>query len=212
MTDAFNPAAEREPLTEEDVQRLKQLLDTFAVSGDGMSLEMLDGLFSALIVGPGEPESERFLPLVFGKGHWPDDARAQSLALAARLWSHIERRLDIDPDGDDSGFMPLFSVPAGLPEDADEYAKALSSSGYPLGAGWAGGFLYAVQLDLPRWRALEERVPEINAGIDLLIRMIQLEDDGDNAAPSAEQRVAMAAAMPYFLRSLRQTGAGASMT
>lgn len=210
MSDAFNPASEREPLTEEEVQRLKQLLDTFAVTGDGMSLEMLDGLFSALIAGPGEAEPAQFLPLVLGKGHWPDAAQDQTLALAARLWNHIERRLEIDPDGEDSGFMPLFSVPAGLPEDPGEYAEALARSGYPLGAGWAGGFLYAVQLDLPRWRALEERVPEINAGIDLLIRMIQLEGDDKNEAPSAEQRVAMAAAMPYFLRALRHHGSEAA--
>lgn len=204
MTDAFNPAVQREPLTENDVQRLKNLLDTFAVSGEGMSLEMLDGLFSALIAGPAKVEPSRFLPLVLGKGHWPDPARAEMLDLAARLWNHIEQRIEIDPDGEDSGFMPLFSVPAGLPEDPGEYAAALAKSGYPLGAGWAGGFLYAVQLDLPRWRALEERVPEINAGIDLLIRMIQLEDDDKGPAPSAEQRVAMAAAMPYLLRALSQ--------
>ncbi|MCK7593367.1 YecA family protein [Pseudomarimonas salicorniae] len=204
MTEAFNPAEQREPLGEADVQRLKQLLDTFAVSGDGMSLEMLDGLFSALIAGPATVDPERFLPLVLGHGHWPEEARAQTLALAGRLWNHIEARIEIDPDGEDSGFMPFFSVPAGLPEDPGEYAEALAKSGYPLGAGWAGGFLYAVQLDLPRWRALEEKVPEINAGVDLLIRMIQLEDDDKGEAPSAEQRVAMAAAMPYFLRALRQ--------
>lgn len=206
MTDAFNPAAQREPLSEDDVQRLKNLLDTFAVTGDGMSLEMLDGLFSALIAGPATVEPSRFLPLVLGNGHWPDPARIEALELAARLWSHIDARIEIDPDGEDSGFMPLFSVPAGLPEDPGEYAEALSKSGYPLGAGWAGGFLYAVQLDLPRWRALEEKVPEINAGIDLLIRMIQLEEDDKGPAPSAEQRVAMAAAMPYLLRALRQQG------
>lgn len=204
MTDAFNPAAEREPLAEDDVQRLKQLLDTFAVPSEGMSLEMLDGLFSALIAGPAEVAPERFLPLVLGSGHWPEAARTQTLELAARLWNHIRARMDIDPDGEDSGFMPLFSVPAGLPEDPGEYAEALARSGYPLGAGWAGGFLYAVQLDLPSWRALEERVPEINAGVDLLIRMIQLEADDKGPPPTAEQRVAMAAAMPYFLRALHQ--------
>jgi yecA family protein len=204
MTDAFNPAVQREPLTEDDVQRLKQLLDNHAVPGEGMSLEMLDGLFSALIAGPAEVEPARFLALVEGKSAWPQAARSQMLGLAARLWAHIERRLEIDPDGQDSGFMPLFSVPAGLPDEPGEYARALASSGFPLGAGWAGGFLYAVQLDLPRWRALEERVPEINAGVDLLIRMIQLEDDDSGPAPDAEQRVAMAAAMPYFLRALRQ--------
>lgn len=209
MTEAFNPETQREPLGEDDVQRLKQLLDTFAVSGDGMSLEMLDGLFSALIAGPAKVEPARFLPLMLGKGNWPEAAKSQVLGLAGRLWNHIERRLEIDPDSEDSGFMPLFSVPAGLPEDPAEYAQALARSGYPLGAGWAGGFLYAVQLDLPSWRALEDRVPDINAGIDLLIRMIQLEDDDKGAAPSAEQRVAMAAAMPYFLRGLRQQSAAA---
>jgi uncharacterized protein len=209
MTEAFNPAAQREPLTEDDVQRLKRLLDTHAVPGEGMSLEMLDGLFSALIAGPAEVDPARFLPLVEGQGAWPEADRAQCRELAARLWSHIERRLEIDPEGEDTSFMPLFSVPAGLPDDPAEYARALASSGFPLGAGWAGGFLYAVQLDLPRWRALEEKVPEINAGIDLLIRMIQLQDDANGAAPSAEQRVAMAAAMPYLLRALRQHGGGA---
>jgi yecA family protein len=204
MTVAFDPAAARgTPLVEDDVQQLKQLLDSHAVPHGGMSLEMADGLFSALIVGPGKVAPERFLPLLLGGGDWPADARDTAIGLLSRLWAHIEARIGIDPESGELGFMPLYSVPAGLPDDPGEYIAALTRSRFPLGAGWAGGFLHAVQLGLDDWRRLETAVPQVNAGIDLLIRLVQLEvDDEGNLPPTSEQRVAMVTAMPHLLRAL----------
>jgi uncharacterized protein len=204
MTASFDPAATAVPALEEDeVQALKQLLDSQAVPHGGMSLEMVDGLFSALIVGPARPLPERFLPLVFGDGDWSPDDRDRVLGLLHKLWHYIAGRIAIDPDSGELGFMPLFSVPANLPDDPQAYVEALAHSRFPLGAGWAGGFLHAVQIGLDDWRALETAVPEINAGIDLLIRMVQLDaDEQGNLPPTSEQRVAMATAMPHFLRAL----------
>lgn len=204
MTVAFDPAAARgTPLVEDDVQQLKRLLDEQAVPHGGMSLEMADGLFSALIVGPGEVPPERFLPLVFGSGSWSDSDRDAVTALLARLWAHIDARIGIDPESGELGFMPLYSVPAGLPDEPAVYVEALTRSRFPLGAGWAGGFLNAVQITLDDWRKLEESVPQVNAGIDLLIRLVQLDvDDEGNLPPTSEQRVAMVTAMPHLLRAL----------
>lgn len=204
MSVAFDPAAARgEPLVEDDVQQLKQLLDERAVPHGGMSLEMADGLFSALIVGPADLPSERFLPLLFGDGDWPAAQRATATQLLSRLWAHIESRVRIDPDSGELGFMPLYSVPAGLPDDPAGYVSALNESDFPLGAGWAGGFLHAVQLALDDWRTLEQALPQVNAGIDLLIRLAQLEaDEAGNPPPTSEQRLAMVTAMPYLVRAL----------
>lgn len=201
MHAAFDPAAETRPLSEDDVQSLRRLLDARAVAAGGMTLEMLDGYFSALIAGPVEPAPERFLPAVLGDGDWPQAEREQVLALAARLWNHVRQRVRIDPATAEGGYMPLFGLPAGLLDRPGDFLDALERSGYPLGAAWAGGFLHAVRLDLPAWQALEAREPVVRAGLQLLLVLIRI-DAGDGPPPTAAQRVAMVEAMPRFLHAL----------
>lgn len=205
MTAPF-AAAPAAPLTEASVQRLKTLLAEHAQPRGGMSLEMVDGLFSALITAPQPVPADEFLPLVWGGAPAFDDAAtaAEANALLASLWNHIEQRIAIDPDAGDGVFMPLLTMPANLPEDPDGFADAIAAFDFPLGAAWAGGFLHAVNLRLPQWTALEQQVDGLTQSFGHLLRLIQIDaaDDG-TLPPDPKERVALMAAMPYMLRALK---------
>lgn len=211
MSAEFDPAAVRDQVLDEAaVQRLRSVLKQRAVPEGGMSLEMVDGLFSAIIVAPDRPGSEEFLPLVLGDVAWSAAERAELQNLLGRLWNHIEARIQIDPDSGSGAFMPLLTFPANLPEDPTEFAKAITRFEFPLGAAWAGGFLHAVNLRLAAWTELQEAVPALKTSLGYLLRLIQIGtgDDGSEPPPP-DERVAMMAAMPYLLRALAATRAAA---
>lgn len=206
MSDRFEPAQPLPALDEAGVQRLRLLLKQQAVSAGGMSLEMVDGLFSALQVAPADCASSEWLPLVLGSGEWNAADRAEAVTLLARLWHHVGERIEIDPDSDPGTYMPLLSFPSALPESEAELAEALVRWEFPLGAAWAGGFLHAVHLRLPDWQALQQRIPALQTSFGHLLRLIQLDTDSDGSkAPTGAERVALLTAVPYLLRALRAT-------
>ena len=201
----FEPAAQRgTPIDEPAVQQLKALLDQHAVPQGGMSLEMVDGLFSALQVAPRPVAEESLMALIAGADDWPEAGSAGDAArLLGRLWNHIEQRLAIDPDQGKGNFMPLLSFPAGLPDDDAGFREALEKYEFPLGAAWAGGFLHAIQLDQPAWAELEQTYPEVASSLSHLFRLATLEGDRDNPSPDGRERIALMATMPYVLRVLK---------
>ena len=69
----FDPAAASgSRIDEAGVQRLKALLEQHAVPQGGMSLEMVDGFFSALQVAPTPSSHAEILPRITGGADWPD--------------------------------------------------------------------------------------------------------------------------------------------
>jgi uncharacterized protein len=193
-------------LDDADIERLQTLLMSRAVPAGGMNLEMLDGLLSGLLVGPADVPTSECQPLIWGSDvEWasPDEAD-QADRLVQRLARYIEARIEIDPDQGEGNFMPLVSMPAGLPDDPAAFDAACDEIDYPLGAAWAGGFLHAVDLRLPQWRIWEQQVEGLEECIGFLLRLIQLEPGAEDGSPppTFRERVNMMAAMPYMLRIL----------
>ncbi|MBD8525690.1 UPF0149 family protein [Pseudomarimonas arenosa] len=201
----FDPAAASGACIDEaGVQRLKALLEQHAVPQGGMSLEMVDGFFSALQVAPQSSPPGKFLPRVCGDAPWPDAASLEEVSrLLSGLWRLIEQRLAIDPDGGEGSFMPLLSFPAGLPDDDEGFQEALAQFEFPLGAAWAGGFLHAVQLEQPSWATLEQKFDEVAISLSHLFRLVTLQGDDAHPAPDGRERIALMATMPYVLRALK---------
>jgi uncharacterized protein len=198
--------ARNTPLDDAAIERLQALLMSRAVPAGGMNLEMLDGLLSGLLVGPADVPASDCQALIWGEAvQWDSPAEAaEGEALVQQLARYIEARVQIDPDQDDGNFMPLVSMPVGMPEDPAAFDAACDALDYPLGAAWAGGFLHAVDLRLPLWRIWEQQVEGLEESIGFLLRLIQLEanpEDG-SAPPSFRERIHMMAAMPYMLRIL----------
>lgn len=199
MNSIIDAAADAPPIGEAEVQQLKSWLDDHALPQGGMSLEMVDGLFSGLQVAPQDLPAEAVLPLLFGSAP-PYPAAIERLL--GQLWRHIEQRLAIDPDGERGTFMPLLSFPGGLPEGS-ALGEWLARFEFPLGAAWAGGFLHAVRLAVDDWNRRQQRLPAWEVGLRHLLRLVQLEADAaGNTPPSAEERFGLMASMPYLLRRL----------
>src|SRR5690606_37050322 len=83
------------PLSDAELDRLSELLERYAVPHGGMSLEMLDGFLSALVVGPEPVPPGEYEPEVWGHGapSLPpgDDGRDAELLLM-RLAGSVARR------------------------------------------------------------------------------------------------------------------------
>lgn len=201
------PAVEPKTImSDNDIERLQQLLMTRAVPNGGMNLEMLDGLLCGIVVGPVDVPAAEYRPLIWGRDPaWESgDEASEADRLVQQLIRFIEARISIDPDKDEGSFMPLVSMPSDLPDDPAAFEAAGQQLDYPLGAAWAGGFLHAVDLRLTQWRIWEKQVEGLEESIAFLLRLIQLEahpEDG-SAPPTFRERVNMMAAMPYMLRIL----------
>ncbi len=165
-----NRLADR-PITQAEVDVLADLLIERAIPYDGMSLEMLDGFFSALVVGPDIVMPSEYLPHVWGDAPaWEDLAHAQQgLAVVMRLWNHIAWRvrqpfgedddMGLDPLGDPL-LVPFVDLPDALVEhllpneDADDSdLPDKIPEDFPLGAAWGSGFMRGVALRLEQWQA-----------------------------------------------------------
>ena len=87
-------------LTDADIDRLDALLRERALPHGGLSLEALDGFFSALIVGPGDMIlPSEWMPFVWGENapEWESGEQAQAaLELVMKLWNQIARRVKLD--------------------------------------------------------------------------------------------------------------------
>jgi uncharacterized protein len=154
------PAPTAMPMDEDELEALAALLDAHAWPHGGMSLEMLDGFFSALVVGPELVLPSEYLPHVWGEApEWETFEQAQqAIESLMRFWNHIVWRvgqpIPDDPDELDDGLrlMPCLAMPEAL--DTDETGE-LDLQGvpddFPLGGLWAAGFQQGMQLRLDAW-------------------------------------------------------------
>lgn len=152
------------PMTEAELEHLDALLSGPGCADDGMSLEMLDGFFSALIVGPELVMPSEYLPYVWGdRSPWPDpDAAAEAVSAVMRLWNHIAWRVQQPVvEGGDAEAQAVLMPSLALPEqgqvsaDADDPLAGVPVD-FPFAAGWAHGFLLGVSLRGQAWGALIE--------------------------------------------------------
>jgi uncharacterized protein len=218
-----------EPLSDTDLEHLDTLLETFAVPRDGMSLEMLDGFLSALVVGPELVMPNEYLPLVWnGEPEWASISEAeQAMRLVMGLWNDIVGRLQVpleDENDVDShaAAMPLLAYPALAPgvgadsgaatdgaagdDDAvDPFAGAPSD--FPLGAAWALGFLRGVGMRQAAWERWASQHPDVEDDLGMLETLAlfsveQAEELGvdPDDIPDLSERLELVTDLPMLLQ------------
>lgn len=157
------------PMTEDELDELADWLELHIMPSGGMSLEMLDGLLSALVVAPGMVMPSEYLPEVWGEKFqaWEslDEAR-EAMSRVMRLWNHIVWRVQETLDEEQGEEMENLLVlpPFGVPEVLGDWMQAnpVAAAEDPLaglpedfayGALWANGFLQGVSMRAEAWRA-----------------------------------------------------------
>ncbi|GIX35490.1 MAG: hypothetical protein KatS3mg126_1269 [Lysobacteraceae bacterium] len=219
------------PLDEEGLSRLEALLEASFEQHGGMPLEMVDGLFSALIVGPGRPQPAQALQLIWGEGGVLEEAAGsqEAVELAMGLWNRIAQRVAAEPpDGTDEAgeeaYMqtctPLIAWPANL--DLSDPSVLEEHAALPLGAAWAAGFLTGVSLQAEAWQDWIEEEPDLAEDLEALHRLAVIDDDhareldvGEDERMDLADRIDLIWELPVLLHELhlrRLVRAGAAPT
>lgn len=190
------------PLEGERIDRLADLLEQRAVPFGGFGLEALDGLFSALAVGPGEIAEDEWQPVVWGgrPPRWNDEDEAREVA--ALLAGH--RELAARRVRHDGPLPPRLDLLLWLPEDPE----AAHPDALDAGRDWAAGFLRGVALREAAWEAWMDDHPWIDEAVALLDRLASGEvlqaDPAEPASPlSWRERMEIVAALPDLLADLQ---------
>jgi uncharacterized protein len=199
-------------LNQDELDRLSTILDQYSEQ-DSLSLEALDGFFSALIASPKPVAPADYLPVVFGGGIGEGRAleqiveRDEVVALLNRHWAAIATAVDSE-----DGPSPIIF------EGAEDGV---------LGREWAIGFLIGMDFSSDRWDELfdAEETDAEREGEEALLPSIPLvagaTDPDWPTAPLGEEEAddlvaTMAAAFMLAFDSFREerdaARAGASRT
>ena len=202
------PTPETSPFGDDDLARLEALLYDHVGDGDGMPLEAVDGLFSALIVGPEPVLPDEALPQVLGDG----EAAPELVELLRKLWDHITWRvrqpLPVDDDADAAyELMPFVGLPE-LEDGEDDDIDAIPRD-FPVGALWAAGFLQGMSLRADAWTKWMDADADLAFDIQDLMRMsvatpehaAEMELDADDLL-DFDDRWGLLASVPALLQDL----------
>jgi uncharacterized protein len=198
-------------LSDAEIEQLDALLRERALPNGGLSLEALDGFFSALIIGPDMVLPSEWSPFVWGENppEWETGEQAQTgLELVMKLWNQIARRVRLDPETAEDAAFPLIALPNDMPdEDSDE----LDDYDYPIGADWAAGFLLGASLRGERWDERMEQSEELAKDFEDLHSLLLEEDEEDESGESQltsdlsfRERMAVIGEMPFLLNDMFQ--------
>lgn len=201
-------------MSEQALDALETLLETDAAPHGGMSLEMLDGYLSALVVGPFAATPEQYMPAIWGEAPPPADAEAIRTreTLVAALWDHILWRVaQALPDADDADdddhspdpLMPLVQFPA---TDGTGEPDTDALVDFPAGAEWAQGFFAGVGLAESAWDTWIEGDEDLADDVSMLSRLglYSVEHAQDvgldvDDVPEFEERLEMIGTIPDIL-------------
>ena len=196
-------------LSDDQVERLSELLERHAVPAHGFNLEALDGYVSALVVSPGPViPFDEWKPAVWGEApRW--DSATQGVEADDLLRSHWNGCSARVRQGEDppEHLAPLLW----LPEDPmAEHPDTLD-----VGRDWALGFYRGVDLRAEAWDAWLEKEDWIDEIFGLLERLatgeVQGEDDSEPAMPlSYRERLEITASLPAMLADLHEYQGGAA--
>lgn len=169
------------PMDEDALESLAALLDERAWPHGGMSLEMLDGFFSALVVGPELVPPSEYLPHVWGEApEWETLEQAQqAIESVMRFWNHIVWRVSqpipAEPGSfeDEMRLMPCLALPEGLEEDGEDDLTGVPDD-FPLAGLWAAGFEHGMQLRVEAWEAWTAIHEDFDEDLDRVQRLAVL--------------------------------------
>ena len=142
MNNSFNMVA---PLLDEELDELEHFLLSDAVSDEAMSLDMLDGFLTALVVGPINMSMNDWLHRVWGGRENPPqfetmDQAQRIIGFIMRHMNGIIWSLQHDPDT----FAPMLNTRRVI-DDPREYID---------GEMWSYGFMEGVELCRKDWQPL----------------------------------------------------------
>lgn len=137
----------RTPLNDAEQERLASYLDQHAVPNDGMSMEMLDGYFHAVVIGPDTIVPSEWLPHIWGAGNAGHDHNWASQDVLNEIFGLMTQHMN-------SIAAPLRSGVGEWAPLIDEYQ--LKGKGVSYGQEWALGFLRGVDLRAKQWQPLRD--------------------------------------------------------
>jgi len=189
-------------ISDADLDELDALLESRAVPFKGMSLEMLDGFLSALVVGTELVPADAWMPHVWGgrPPRWESPEESEHVhRLLMGLWNDIARRVAIEPERMRDRDTPLIALPEredAEPDAADDY-----------GIEWANGFLDGVELRSDAWdasSAAQQWIEEALVGMEALTVGEWPASEGEAAgeALTASERLDLIAGIPHLLHDL----------
>lgn len=126
------------PLNDDEYEQLDELLA--ALGPQSLDVAGLEGLLTALVVGPAETEPAAWLPLVWGGAAGNGEAEAEELVLR----HHAYMRAWLQKDA--ASFEPIYECGGSWTADA-----------------WCAGFLAGVQLNHDAWAPLRASQPALLA-------------------------------------------------
>jgi uncharacterized protein len=195
-----------EPLDDDALERLSELLDRRAVPFKGFNLEALDGFLSALAVGPETVPAEEWQPQVWG-GKTPRwDGAEEAAEVDALLAGHVRLvELRVRHGGDDlpDRLAPLIW----LPEDP----TAHSDDALDIGCDWAYGFLRGMEVRETAWYAWLDEHPWIEEIVAMFDRLVSgevlVENDAEDGNVEPEtvtyaERLGIVVEIPGMLADL----------
>lgn len=131
-----------EPLSDKEFDQLDQLLLSDDVPGDAMTMDILHGYLTAIVIGPEVVPMSEWLPKVWGEDstfHFGDEKEAKRiLQLIIRFMNEIAITFEVAP----KEFEPLFC-------ERDWEGKTLID-----GEAWAYGFWEGMNLRPDAWEPL----------------------------------------------------------
>lgn len=119
-----------EALTNAELDRLEELLESEAFRGEAMRLDEIQAMLCAAVSGPREVAPEIWLPEAFGPGFAPGPEAREAEALLRRLHDEIAQSL-----ADKETVAPVLYP---IDEDAAEYDYGTWADAYVFGCGLAG--------------------------------------------------------------------------
>jgi uncharacterized protein len=190
-------------LSDDQIERLSELLEKYAVPMQGFNLEALDGYLSALAVAPSDVPPAEWQPAVWGTAPptWASAAEAdEAQLLLLGHWNGCIARVRHGEDPPEH-LSPLLW----LPEDV----LADHPDSLDVGHDWALGFYRGVDLRSEQWDAWLDQEDWIDEIFGLLERLatgeVAAENDNEPAAPiTYRERVEITASLPAMLADLHQ--------
>jgi uncharacterized protein len=178
-----------QPLSAKELEWLENhLTELSQIHDDCMTLEMVDGLFCALIINPVMAKPTEWMKIVFGQKHeFKSDANLEkNLNVLARYWN--QQSLAIENHG--------------ITEQAAYIPFVKDSQTHQLAQAWATGFSIGMDYCAEAWKKLSEE--EENRS--LLAPFIALKQgylpEKENEALTNEQRAELLATIPAAAHTL----------
>lgn len=148
----YDPTLSTQALSDEELEELETQLDALGPDG-ALDLEALDGFVCGLLLSPGLPPADQWLPVVWGAEAPPPEGSHAPFASGKQLkrcvqavlrhMGDVHRRLRDDAEG----FEPIFSIAQLEDEEGTLVVDA---------EAWCIGFLQAAQLQPQAWDPLFE--------------------------------------------------------